>query len=75
MVKYESLFFVFIVVEQFDYQIYLKLSNSTSKINVELAGIKPLPTSWLPIQEKRNKENIQISMCVFFYRKHSQVDM
>ncbi len=29
---------------------HLKSSNSTSKINVELPGINPLPTPSLPIE-------------------------
>ncbi len=32
--------------------IHLKSSNSTSKTNVELPGINPLPTPSLPIETK-----------------------
>jgi len=50
MIKYECQFFV-VVVEQIDYHIHLKSSNSTSKINVELPGINPLPTPSEPIHK------------------------
>jgi hypothetical protein len=51
MIKYECQFFV----EQIDYHIHLKSSNSTSKINVELPGINPLPTPSEPIHKTKKR--------------------